>query len=371
VGWLWLGPCPYTRPSPRRLGRDPTRGFPEEGPRAGQKQKVERAKQLRRGAKAWENSLGLEHLPGCAEGQPNRLLTHAVLDASFLNAYAPAVEGFLQWAAKRGLQLNDVEQIDKAVADRMAERLYLEREGISAGANLLAGVLAVWPQWQGQLPRAARALKAWRQLDPGGAGEAIAAEMVVCMADWLQQQGGDDEQQAAEIMLVSFDTYARQQDIFQLRAADVTVVRSKVHKLTVALQFGVSARGERAKTGTDQGVIVDYDFVQQLLIKRKALRADDQRLFSISRATFHEWYYKAAQELQVELPPPHSLRHAGPSRDAYTKYRPLAEIQKRGRWEAASSVTRYAKPSWYAAVIAKTPCAIIEQGAELMKHWKR
>jgi hypothetical protein len=44
--------------------------------------------------------------------------------------------------------------------------------------------------------------------------EAIAAEMVVCMADWLQQQGGDDEQQAA---------YARQQDIFQLRAADVTV----------------------------------------------------------------------------------------------------------------------------------------------------
>jgi hypothetical protein len=65
MGWLWLGHVPCARPAPWKQDRDPTRGVPEEGPRAGRKQKVKKSKQLRRGAKAWDNSLGPEQRPGC------------------------------------------------------------------------------------------------------------------------------------------------------------------------------------------------------------------------------------------------------------------------------------------------------------------
>ena len=40
---------------------------------------------------------------------------------------------------------------------------------------------------------------------------------------------------------------------------------------------------------------------------------------------------------------PHILRHAGASNDAFRKRRSLADIQKRGRWEAKKSVSRYEK----------------------------
>ena len=79
----------------------------------------------------------------------------------------------------------DPEKIDVALADRMADMFYLEGEGISAGANLLAGITYVWPQLNHQLPRAGRALAAWRRVDPGGAGEALCAELMATMADWL------------------------------------------------------------------------------------------------------------------------------------------------------------------------------------------
>ena len=40
---------------------------------------------------------------------------------------------------------------------------------------------------------------------------------------------------------------------------------------------------------------------------------------------------------------PHSVRHAGPSEDAFHKRADLAAIQKRGRWGSSKSVVRYEK----------------------------
>jgi hypothetical protein len=46
-----------------------------------------------------------------------------VLDTSFLNAYAPAIEGFPRWAEKRGLQLNvDYDIIAAMLIKRKSQR---------------------------------------------------------------------------------------------------------------------------------------------------------------------------------------------------------------------------------------------------------
>ena len=344
------------------------------GARAGSPGRADR-RHRRRGAHAWDAVAGQAALDGLSAGSPNRLLVHAVLDTTNLNAYLPRVEAFLGWAEERRIPLGkpEPELMDIALADCMAELLYLHQEGITSGANLLSGVLHIWPQLSGRLPRAARALAAWRKVDPSGAGEALCAEVMVVMAARLRERSSEGAE-AADIMLTMFDTYCRQQDIFQLRREDVSVT---TQPFRVAVHFGISARGESTKTGTDQGVIIDYVEIARMLSVRAcapAVRPENgapEMLFSLSRKKFHELYYSAAASLGIRVPPPHSLRHTGPSRDAFLGFRTLSEIQVRGRWAALASVQRYSKPAWYNSLLAQVPDEILSEGRELLNAFSR
>ena len=308
-------------------------------------------------------------MPGLLAGQPNRLLVHAVLDETNLHAYLPRVEAFLSWAESRRIPLGRPDPIlmDIALADRMAEQLYIDGEGIAAGANLLSGVVHIWPQLTGHLPCAARALAAWRKVEPAGVGEALCAEVMMVMIARLGAYGGEGRE-AADIMLTMFATYCRQQDIFQLRKEDVAVVRDP---FKVALHFGVSTRGESTKTGIDQGVLVDHLEIATMLAKRSRSGSSSDPLFNISRARFHALYAQVAATLNVQVPPPHALRHTGPSRDAYLGFRTLSEIQVRGRWDARSSVLRYSKPACYVGLLARVPHDLLAEGQHHLSRLSR
>ncbi len=65
---------------------------------------------------------------------------------------------------------------------------------------------------------------------------------------------------------------------------------------------------------------------------------------------------------------PHMMRHSGPSHDAWTGVRELAEIQKLRRWEAFSSVRRYEKHGKLLRVLAKVPTNIKKGFATGEKH---
>ena len=136
----------------------------------------------------------------------------------------------------------------------------------------------------------------------------------------------------------------------------------------MALNFGVARRGERSKTGVDQGVILDYLSVAETLADHIAGKKPGDKVFDLTRQRYHDIYFQTAVRLGVEVPPPHALRHCGPSYDAFTHFRTEAEIQRRGRWEAASSVKRYSRPSWYASVLARTPTGLIQRGRDLMQE---
>eukprot|EP00971_Amphidinium_carterae_P007934 157143-Amphidinium_carterae.1 len=58
------------------------------------------------------------------------------------------------------------------------------------------------------------------------------------------------------------------------------------------------------------------------------------------------------------------MRHSGASWDALTKSRSLQAIQKRGRWRAASSVSRYEKAGRVAVLFNALP----EQTRLLCQH---
>ena len=358
------GTCKRGRPSDC-MGDGPARGT--SASKEGKAEKAAREKQTRRGFGAWARTENQTELKGVLDGEVNLLLAHSVIDTTYSASYYPAVKDFLHWAIKRHPTLETDEELDMAIADYMAELCYIHRDGMSAGSNLLAGVLATWPKLEGSLPHTARALKSWQRLDPGGAGEAIAAETAVVMAEDMRAHG---DQESALFMEANMDTYWRQQDGFNLLREDVVILRgaqARGRPLLVALNFGVARRGERSKTGVDQGVIVDHQCVAEALAAHCEHLGPKDKVFKITREHFHEAYYASAARLGLRLPPPHAVRHCGPSRDAFEHFRSLKEIQRRGRWEAESPVKRYSRPSWYASILARTPTAVLQQGQEILR----
>lgn len=127
-------------------------------------------------------------------------------------------------------------------------------------------------------------------------------------------------------VLTQYDACARGQDMEQLRPADVVEAQG-----TVALLFGIATRGESAKTGSGQGVVLRRGAVAELLLAMRdyALR--------------HRWRWACGRLGLGHAPPPDSLRHTGPSEDLARRRASLEGIRRRGRWRSMDSVQRYTK----------------------------
>ena len=80
-----------------------------------------------------------------------------------------------------------------------------------------------------------------------GEGGPLAKESVACVALRLFERGFLHE---GIIVLLSYDCFLREQDWESLRRDDV----ASDDTLQTALLFGVRERGERSKTGSNQGV---------------------------------------------------------------------------------------------------------------------
>ena len=108
------------------------------------------------------------------------------------------------------------------------------------------------PELARNLPRSWRAAKAWAELSIVTEGQPVALRALACMEDWLRSQRNPTAQVAADMVPVAIDGYLREQDLSELRARDVVC-----DERDVTLLFGRSSRGERSKTGRDQGVSLD------------------------------------------------------------------------------------------------------------------
>ena len=100
----------------------------------------------------------------------------------------------------------------------------------------------------------------------------------------------------------------------------------------------------------------------------QGLAATD-RVFKLSQQAYRKWWYKASDALGISdlVGRPHNVRHTGPSRDIYARYRSLKEVQRRGRWRVDSSVLRYSKSHEYARALARSPPDLLAKGARLLE----
>ena len=141
----------------------------------------------------------------------------------------------------------------------------------------------------------------------------------------------------------------------------------------VIARLGVSDRGESSKTGRDQGVTFDSDYVKNILKRRGKKGKPKDRVFNVSREHYSRWYQKAARATKLEpyTRPLHSIRHTGPSRDLASGYRTWEQIKRRGRWQSDEAVMRYTKQHVYLAAMAALPPEIVSRAEAISRERQR
>ena len=61
----------------------------------------------------------------------------------------------------------------------------------------------------------------------------------------------------------------------------------------------------------------------------------------------------------------YQCRHGGPSRDIQLRLRDLAEVQRRGHWQAASSLRNYGRSGRLRKLVAQVPDWVMSYGEEV------
>lgn len=136
----------------------------------------------------------------------------------------------------------------------------------------------VFAEMRGNMAHTARALKAWGRLEQGGEGEPCTWHEVGAIS---QQVADDGFEEAADLTLLSGDGYLRQSDWHLVRKEDVQFAESKV-----AVILGDPTRGDTTKTGSRQGVIMDFPGSVLLLRKCYDRAQPGEKLFRLNPASF-------------------------------------------------------------------------------------
>ena len=281
-------------------------------------------------------------------------------------AYERAAQEFRSWRAG---DATAGQQCDDLALARYMNVLYFQGHNPSKGRYLLHGFVFCCTGWpnnrQGQLPNAARALKGWERLVPAVCRDPTPWGVVCLVAVVLVDRG---LVLFAAALLLQFDTYGRPSEILNLRGVDLIEPDSFATGAFgdhFAIVIAAADSGRRTKTGHVDNTVLVGDrirvFMREVvwLLKRCTARPDDL-VFPFSLPEYEAEVRKAAEHLGLGhlRVTPHTMRHGGPSHDAWVRVRDLKEIQARGHWESFNSVRRYEKHAKLLRVLQRVPAEL-------------
>ncbi|CAK0837144.1 unnamed protein product [Prorocentrum cordatum] len=262
---------------------------------------------------------------------PMRLLVHAVNDETNVS-YLKEAESLLMEVLGRRLPFGTPEESDITVASFLDRMCFADQLPLGRGEKAFPGLLHVFPEWRGSMPVAARARTAWERWSATREGGPASRSTIYFIAAKCIEKSFVDEGLA---FVSAFDAYLREQDWLQLRYDEVQV----------ALLLGRRHRGESVKTGQEQGVALDDQFLCSLLWARSQTLRPNEKVSHANQTRAGRVWRQVLHENKLEFAGPmHTLRHSGPSEDVPMKRRSLTDAQRRGRWSQAKAVQRYAKP---------------------------
>ena len=264
-------------------------------------------------------------------------------------------------SARRARQSFDrPEVLDAAAADWMAELAFARKKGPHEGDYLLSGLLHLFPYLRGKLPLCARAIASWKRLvGSGGEGGPMSHEAVISISLELARRGYLLD---SVVVLLADDCYLRGQDWQGLRGEDISVSDAGV-----SLLFGVRERGEKVKTGSNQGVVIEMDTLKYVLQELKSITPRGSLVFPTEGTVFRRRFHEAAVARGLGfVGPPHNLRHSKPARDLAQRVRDTEGVRRRGRWASPKIIERYAKEHWLIRHRSMLPRDVKEEGREFL-----
>ena len=283
---------------------------------------------------------------------PRTALRLSTVKPATLAAYRGAVEEFASWCLTHALPLQTLKQVDHALTLYFTS-LYLDGEGAAKARYARFGYILLRTSLDGDkahsLPESRKALQGFATLDPGVTREPLPECVVYDMIVFFLKNVGLD---VAVCALLQYDTYARPSEALCLVPADFSgpaPAAGASFRASWCVNLANAERGLARKNGEcDDAVRIGSpgrEWIKDVVGKYLRLCKADVPLFNLDLAAYERAFRRAAKALRLGAlkPTPHSLRHSGPSNDAWAKTRSLAEIQARGGWKVPKSVSRYEK----------------------------
>lgn len=263
-----------------------------------------------------------------------------------LNRYLTSIHEFERWVAGKKVKLT-TSNLDRQVTlflTHLQEDLDSE---VSAGTYLVYGLqlLRCTGNKSDFLTESKEALKGWRKRRPGNMRLPVPEEFVYDLATLALDQNRVD---LAMLLTVQMDAYLRPSEALDLTKAHLARPNGRRYPLW-GLVVAPADLGDQTKTGTSDDSVLLGDTTHNKWLGPAFTTfvnsVPDSLFGSINLASYEKWLQSACQQLQYKTTcvMPHVLRHTGASNDVYHKRRSLLDVQRRGRWKAKSSVSRYEK----------------------------
>lgn len=259
------------------------------------------------------------------------------------HTYVPILDDFWSFA-KHLPQITCDEDLGERLLD-FAHHSYFEGMPAAYRSKLKAALGGENARYSrhgaGRLPRFARALQAWTRLSPGTTRPPLPwLHLVLIVLDLLHDSMGLE----ALFFITTFVSYFRPGESLAIQMQDVVKASPPLH-MVASIQLHPESRGAASKTGFfDDGVSLDsatFPSLGSLLVELAQNREPSAPLFDRSYAHMTRVFEKACDRLGIQDRSMYRLMHGGASHDRASNARTLAEIKKRGRWAADSSLRRY------------------------------
>eukprot|EP00438_Fugacium_kawagutii_P030492 Skav202355 [mRNA] locus=scaffold53:135298:136512:- [translate_table: standard] len=262
-----------------------------------------------------------------------------------LNRCLQSIRIFEEWA-RQHRKKTDLKNLDKAVNSYLGF-LFQDGAEYSEASYLIYGLQLV----RCTVPKhdflvvSKLSLSGWRKQEPGSMRVPVPEEFVFDVGTLAIERKRLD---IAVAMVIQYDGYLRPSECLGLTVQHVNPPHGRRYP-HYSLVIAPAGLGETTKTGkTDDSLILgDKAHNKKVgeILKWWLKRTDDALFPNLSLSQYEAWFKMSCRELRYRSTciMPHVIRHAGASNDHYHGRRCLAAIQKRGRWMAKSSVSRYEK----------------------------
>jgi hypothetical protein len=246
-------------------------------------------------------------------------------------------------------------EFDEALT-KTFDQMFLEGKDLGVAKTMMAALVYYNPflhrQTGVKLPNARQALRGFQRLRPPCSRLPFPWEVICAVGHYLKNHL---QEESALVLLLMFACYLRPSEPHKARVRDLVapIGGSHFHRLW-SLVLHPSELALPSKTHEfDEVVTLDLpqhhfigEAIHARLVRTGRVQSPDLPLFEVTQLQVAHALRKALVAtglLDGGGAHPYRVRHGGASTDSFGQFRTLAEIQKRGRWRASTSVRRYEK----------------------------